>query len=79
MMAASGHGSKHTCSNCNNKFYDLNKKPAICPKCECAVAVRPPAPAKSSYVDSKIARQQSSLRRLAAKRSHKAASGKPEA
>ena len=26
-------GNKHICKNCSAKFYDLNKKPIICPKC----------------------------------------------
>jgi uncharacterized protein (TIGR02300 family) len=26
-------GSKRQCMNCGAKFYDLNKDPAVCPKC----------------------------------------------
>ena len=26
-------GKKHICRNCSTKFYDLNKKEVICPKC----------------------------------------------
>ena len=26
-------GKKSACSNCEAKFYDLNRKPAICPHC----------------------------------------------
>ncbi len=26
-------GKKVVCSNCDAKFYDLNRKPAICPNC----------------------------------------------
>ena len=26
-------GNKHICRNCSTKFYDLNKKEIICPKC----------------------------------------------
>jgi len=26
-------GKKVVCSNCETKFYDLNRKPAVCPKC----------------------------------------------
>ncbi|MFO1243153.1 MAG: TIGR02300 family protein [Rickettsiales bacterium] len=29
--AALGH--KQTCLGCQAKFYDLNKAPAVCPKC----------------------------------------------
>jgi uncharacterized protein (TIGR02300 family) len=30
-------GEKHRCSNCDAKFFDLNKKPIICPKCNTEV------------------------------------------
>ncbi|TAF38662.1 MAG: TIGR02300 family protein [Alphaproteobacteria bacterium] len=26
-------GTKHNCSHCGTRFYDLNKDPAVCPKC----------------------------------------------
>ena len=26
-------GAKHTCAACAERFYDLNKSPAVCPKC----------------------------------------------
>jgi len=26
-------GNKHICRNCSTKFYDLNQKETICPKC----------------------------------------------
>lgn len=26
-------GAKCTCTGCHERFYDLNKSPAICPKC----------------------------------------------
>lgn len=26
-------GTKHTCAGCQERFYDLNRSPAICPKC----------------------------------------------
>ena len=32
-MAASALGMKHICPNCGARYYDLNKSPAICPKC----------------------------------------------
>ncbi len=36
-------GTKRTCSNCQSRFYDLARAPAICPKCgaEYAEIVRP--------------------------------------
>ena len=30
-------GEKHICSNCGTKFFDLNKNPIICPKCNTEV------------------------------------------
>lgn len=35
-------GSKCVCVGCEARFYDLNRAPAICPKC--AVAQPPPVP-----------------------------------
>lgn len=32
-MAIPELGSKQICPNCQSKFYDLNKRPAHCPKC----------------------------------------------
>ena len=32
-MAAPELGAKQLCPNCQAKFYDLNKRPAHCPKC----------------------------------------------
>ena len=32
-MAKPELGSKRLCMNCGAKFYDLNKDPAMCPKC----------------------------------------------
>jgi len=30
-------GTKHLCTNCGAKFYDLNKDPIVCPKCHTAL------------------------------------------
>lgn len=32
-MTASQRGSKHVCSDCAGKYYDLGKVGATCPKC----------------------------------------------
>jgi uncharacterized protein (TIGR02300 family) len=32
-------GTKRLCDNCGAKFYDLNKDPIVCPKCDSAVEV----------------------------------------
>ena len=33
VMVDSKLGTKQLCPNCEAKFYDLNKRPAVCPKC----------------------------------------------
>lgn len=32
-MTGAQRGSKHVCSECGCKYYDLGKKGAVCPKC----------------------------------------------
>lgn len=32
-MAKADLGTKRQCPNCGAKYYDLNKSPAVCPKC----------------------------------------------
>jgi len=34
-------GKKHICQNCGAPFYDLNRKPAVCPKCDTEVVLTP--------------------------------------
>jgi uncharacterized protein (TIGR02300 family) len=34
-------GTKRLCGNCGAKFYDLNKTPIVCPKCETVFVVAP--------------------------------------
>lgn len=31
-------GAKHDCAECSARFYDLNKDPAVCPKCGTKIA-----------------------------------------
>ena len=33
-MAKPELGAKHQCLNCGTKFFDLNRDPIVCPKCE---------------------------------------------
>ncbi len=35
-MAKPELGAKQLCPNCGAKFYDLQKRPAVCPKCQAA-------------------------------------------
>src|SRR5215510_126021 len=37
-------GTKRLCANCGAKFYDLNKDPIVCPKCQTAMELEPVAP-----------------------------------
>ncbi len=40
-MAKPDLGKKLSCPSCGAKFYDLNKTPAVCPKCETKVEAQP--------------------------------------
>ena len=40
-MAKSDWGKKLTCPSCGARFYNLNKEPATCPKCEATVEMQP--------------------------------------
>ena len=35
-------GAKHTCAACAERFYDLNRMPAVCPKCQAEQPVEKP-------------------------------------
>jgi uncharacterized protein (TIGR02300 family) len=60
-------GTKRLCSNCSAKFYDLNKSPIICPKCNTVleiaiprsrpepVAARAPAPVEQEAAAPEVA------------------------
>jgi|TARA_A100001037_G_scaffold298844_1_gene323305 uncharacterized protein (TIGR02300 family) len=39
-------GKKRTCQNCGAKYYDLQKEPPICPKCDTVFQVESPARAR---------------------------------
>ncbi len=38
-------GNKHLCKECDTRFFDMKKSPAICPKC--SHQIKEPKPAKS--------------------------------
>ena len=44
-MVKAEWGAKHTCGNCDAKFYDLQQPTAVCPSCDTAV---PKAPVRAS-------------------------------
>lgn len=41
-MAKPGLGTKRLCPHCGAKFYDLDKDPIVCPKCDSVVEVMMP-------------------------------------
>jgi uncharacterized protein (TIGR02300 family) len=45
-------GTKCACTSCAERFYDLNRSPAICPKCgavQAPVVVRAPLPVRTNF------------------------------
>ena len=46
-MEKSFRGEKHTCSNCNTKFFDFNKEKIICPNCKTEKIISNKAPVSS--------------------------------
>ena len=47
-------GEKHLCSNCGTKFFDLNKDPIICPKCNTELVDKSALKTKPVISDPKI-------------------------
>ncbi|MBC7952679.1 MAG: TIGR02300 family protein [Rhodospirillaceae bacterium] len=41
-MASANWGTKRRCASCAAAFYDLNRAPIICPKCQSAYVAAPP-------------------------------------
>ncbi len=58
-MADPKLGTKRLCDGCGAKYYDLNKDPAVCPKCDTvfdpAVPTRKPAPERASKAPKAVA------------------------
>ena len=58
-MAKPELGTKRLCSNCSAKFYDLNKTPIVCPKCQtvmelAAVSARRPEPVRAAAAEEEV-------------------------
>ena len=58
-MAKPDLGTKRLCTNCSAKFYDLNKDPIVCPKCQtvlelASVAPRRPEPARAAPAEVEV-------------------------
>lgn len=49
-MITAAMGTKHTCEGCGERFYDLNKEPAVCFKC--GARQSPPKPRMSRPIRS---------------------------
>ena len=47
-------GEKHICSNCGQKFFDLNKRPIVCPKCNTEVLEKSFVRTKNIISDTKV-------------------------
>ena len=53
-------GTKCACASCAERFYDLNRSPAVCPKCG---ATQPPAvaralrPARTTFASARMSRR----------------------
>ena len=47
-------GEKHICSNCGQKFFDLNKRPIVCPKCNTEVLDKSFVRAKPIMSDTEV-------------------------
>ncbi len=53
-------GTKCTCAGCAERFYDLNRTPAICPKCGATqppVVARVARPARSNFGNTPMSRR----------------------
>jgi len=53
-------GTKCTCASCDQRFYDLNRSPAVCPKCgapQPPVAVRAARPARTNSYGAHMSRR----------------------
>lgn len=42
-------GTKCTCASCNERFYDLNRSPATCPKCGAEQPPEIPRPTRGTF------------------------------
>lgn len=47
-MASANRGTKRRCASCGAAFYDLNRAPITCPKCQAAYVAAPRLPIKPS-------------------------------
>jgi len=48
-MVQTNRGTKRRCGHCSASFYDLDRQPIVCPKCDAPyVAVAPKAPPRPS-------------------------------
>ena len=56
-MAKSEWGTKRTCRNCSEPFYDLKKKTIECPKCGAAFDPNPPSRPKRAAPAAKAVEQ----------------------
>ncbi len=47
-MVKAEWGTKRTCQSCGARFYDMNRTPIICPKCEAEFKIEAPKPRRTA-------------------------------
>jgi len=61
-------GDKHSCEGCGARFYDLGRKPIVCPKCETELPPRPTkrrAGARAATAEDKAAALKATAKKVA--------------
>ena len=83
-MAKAELGTKRTCGKCGAKFYDMSRKPIICPKCSTEFVItvkapRTPAPAPAAAPASKPAPKSEDVEVISLEDAEREESGKKKA
>ncbi len=68
-MAKPEWGDKQSCESCGARFYDLGRKPIVCPKCDTELPPRPTkrrAGARAAAAEDKAAALKATVKKVAA-------------
>lgn len=57
-MSKPARGTKRICKSCDGKFYDLNRKPIVCPLCGATHEADKPEPQKAAVVEEPVVDKQ---------------------